>query len=276
MNKPYNYQKIYHRASETPGPALTLMAGVHGNETAGILALQRFIKEDMPLLRGSVTMIFGNPRAIEQSARFTEVNLNRCFLPNTEGDSYEAKRAQEIMPYLNDADALLDIHASNIPGSEPFIICEENALPIARKFQMHILSTGWDAIEPGASDGYMFQQGKVGICAECGYAGDGEQYQDLAYDTLRRFLDHYDVLAYEYEEPDESLQRLLHVDQVVMKTREDFVFTRMYPDFATLKKGECFAKDGESEYCVDRERVIVFANPDKEVGGEACILGSWQ
>lgn len=272
----FDFEKIYHKQSSADGPSLVIMAGVHGNETAGILALQKFITEDMMLEKGSLTMIFGNPRAIDASVRYVEKNLNRCFYTGQQGTSYEEQRAQEIMPYLDNADALLDLHASNIPDSEPFIICETLALPVARKFDMSILSTGWDAIEPGATDGYMFQQDKVGICAECGYAKAGEQYQDLAYDTLRRFLDHYGVLAYAYEKPNEQLQRLLHVDEIIMKKHEDFVFTRMYPDFTTLAQGECFAKDGERDYCVDRERVIVFANPDKEVGGEACILGSWQ
>lgn len=266
---------IIHKTSGIDGPCIALMAGVHGNETAGIIALKKII-DNLSLKKGEVYIIFGNPRAIEQGVRFTEKNLNRCFTKGNEGQTYEDMRAREIMKILDTADALLDIHASNTPESEPFIICEDNALPIARTLDFGILSTGWDAIEPGASDGYMFQQGKVGICAECGYAEKGEDYADLAYDTVMRFLGYYDMVTYVSSTDPQSQKRHLHVDEIIMKERADFEFSKLYADFETIPQGVIFARDGDREYATNKERVIVFANPHKEVGGEACILGFWK
>jgi succinylglutamate desuccinylase len=262
------------KKGDTPGKNLVVFCGVHGNETAGIFAVQRAI-EEIEVNVGEVHFVFANPRAIEQGTRFTEKNLNRCFKKNNIGDTYEEERAQELMKTLDDADALLDLHASNIPGSQPFLICEEDAFPVVEKFDFPIVATGFDAIEPGGTDGYMFQQGKVGICAECGYAGEGERYADLAFSTIAQFLAHYGAIEYQ-STTDKKEKKHLHVDRVIMKEREDFLFERTYSDFDELAAGECFARDGENEYRVERESVILFANPEKEVGGEACILGYWK
>jgi len=257
------------------GHTVAVFCGIHGNETAGILAV-RSILDTIEIARGKVYFVFANPRAIEQGIRFTEKNLNRCFLKNNQGDTYEDNRARVLMKILDESCALLDLHASNIPDSTPFLICEKNAFDITKKLDFEIVSTGWDAVEPGATDGYMFQQNKVGICVECGFASDGEKYAGLAQDTILHFLAFYNLIDYSTEPPFDREQRHLHVDQAIIKKRGDFVLTKNYADFETLPAGTCYARDGEGEHCVEEEAVILFANPQKEIGGEACILGHWE
>ena len=55
------------------------MAGVHGNEHAGIIALES-IRNTLRVIRGKVILVLqANPRAVEQGVRFTEKNMNRAF-----------------------------------------------------------------------------------------------------------------------------------------------------------------------------------------------------
>ncbi|MDF1682786.1 MAG: succinylglutamate desuccinylase/aspartoacylase family protein [Patescibacteria group bacterium] len=54
--------------------------------------------------------MYANLEAIKQNVRFTEKNMNRCFLKEQNGNIYEEKRAKEIMEILDKSDYLLDIH----------------------------------------------------------------------------------------------------------------------------------------------------------------------
>ena len=266
-------ESIFIKEGSTPGKTLAVFCGVHGNETAGIRAVKKVL-DQVSIDAGKVFFVFANPRAIKKNVRFTEINLNRCFSQGHTGDTYEDHRATKLMEILDQCDALLDIHASNIPNSTPFVICEEDTFPFTEKINFPIISTGWDAIEPGATDGYMFRSGKIGICAECGYAGDGKERAGLAEDTIYQFLSFYGAIDTDIHFAD-IVQKHLHVDRAIIKSTESFKLTKAFEDFETLPSDYCYAKDGNQEYCVDEESVIVFANPDKEVGGEACILGYW-
>src|SRR3989338_8412149 len=109
---------------------VVILVGVHGNEVCGVKAVDQLL----PILQiksGNVMFIYANLEAIKQRKRFIEQNLNRCFLkkqPLEIKNSIEGKTAQEIIPYLDKADVLLDIHASFTKDSIPFVICDESIL----------------------------------------------------------------------------------------------------------------------------------------------------
>lgn len=69
---------------ERPGPTLLVCAGIHGNEPAGILAVQRFLTRlrDLRLpIAGRVEAIAGNLAALAQDQRFLARDLNRGWSP---------------------------------------------------------------------------------------------------------------------------------------------------------------------------------------------------
>ncbi|SFR57927.1 succinylglutamate desuccinylase [Marinobacter daqiaonensis] len=83
------------------GPALILSAGIHGNETAPVELLNRFVGE---LLQGAwcpsvpVLLVLGNPPAMVVEERFLEHNLNRLFTGahRQAAAGYEARRAARL------------------------------------------------------------------------------------------------------------------------------------------------------------------------------------
>ena len=67
-------------------PALSRVAvcgGTHGNELSGVYLVRERLKKKQQQREGqesfSVTMVMGNPRAVQQCRRYTEADLNRCF-----------------------------------------------------------------------------------------------------------------------------------------------------------------------------------------------------
>lgn len=176
------------------------------------------------------------------------------------------------MRLLDECDALLDIHSSNSDHATPFVICEENAFPIVRTFDFPIISTGWDAIEPGGSDGYIFRTGKIGICAECGSVSDTAAGLPFAEQAIRAFLHHFDMLSDDGTFPVRT-HRHIHVHTVGMKRTESFRFDKHYRDFEMLETGKPFAWDGDTTYTAAENDCIIFPRANTPIGEEAFILG---
>ena len=63
-----------------PGPTLLVMAGVHGNEPAGVLAVQRVLghlqERELPI-DGRIVAFAGNLGALAAGQRFLARDLNR-------------------------------------------------------------------------------------------------------------------------------------------------------------------------------------------------------
>ena len=83
FDKYYETERIigeFHGAEE--GPVLVFFGGVHGNETAGVIALQEVMAEInrlRPKINGSIYAISGNMNALEKNIRFEEEDLNRVW-----------------------------------------------------------------------------------------------------------------------------------------------------------------------------------------------------
>ncbi len=256
-----------------PGKTIAILAGVHGNEQGGIRAIQEAIS--LPIKSGTVHYIIGNPRALEQNVRFTEMNLNRAFIrgplknPSLE-DTYERIRAMELMPLLDTCDALLDIHSVNNKQATPFVICEPDYFDIAKKLPFSIISNGWNDIEPGGTDYYMSTAGKPGICIECGYHND-PNVTTLALGSVRIFLQIMGSISGPILQENNN-QRIVSVtDAYITKTK--FQLARPFSDFEPITKDELLGHDGDKEYRAPRNGIVVFARNTSRAGEEAIVFG---
>lgn len=69
---------------EKEGPLLIVMGGIHGNEHAGIHALQNVfdkLAQYKPSFNGIIVGVTGNVTAAEQGVRFIDIDLNRQWYP---------------------------------------------------------------------------------------------------------------------------------------------------------------------------------------------------
>ena len=265
---------ITKEKGSAPGPTLAIFAGVHGNEKAGVLALEK-VKKEVNIRAGTVYFVLANPKAIEQDVRFIEKNLNRCFLSSATGNTYEEQRARELMSLLDGCDALLDLHASNADKSTPFIICESNAYDIAKRLDFTLISSGWDHIEPGATDGYMYQQGKPGLCLECGSLKYSEDHVGLAEDSIYQFLQYFGCIP-PIVSPHSRDQRFIQAKKAVIKRTEDFYLTKQYQDFDELSQGEIIAYEDGHPITANGGECTIFPDETRQVGQEAFILGEFK
>jgi predicted deacylase len=172
---------VWSRASGVSGPHLLVLGGVHGNELPGILAvrelLTRFGVGNEPIACGTLTLAFGNPVAIARGERGSGLHrdLNRCFLPHllTNPRTYEERRAALLARYIDAADAVLDLHATNKP-SVPFLattLATPEHHRLAQAFPCERMVTVSPSAIEGTTDGYINGRG-TGFIYEAGLASD--------------------------------------------------------------------------------------------------------
>src|ERR1700753_1410420 len=116
-----------HRLDATsPGPHVLFTALVHGNEPCGAIALYRLMASGFRPSRGRVTIAFVN---VDAYAKFTPSDprasrcvaeaLNRVWSPDILGHrparSADVARAIELVPIVQEADFLLDLHSPQHP-----------------------------------------------------------------------------------------------------------------------------------------------------------------
>lgn len=266
-----NHETIILREGKEAGKTVAIFCGVHGNEKAGIRAVKNAVK-NLDITAGKVYFVFGNPKAIENNVRYKEKNLNRCFELSNRGTSYEDIRARELMLILDECELLLDLHASNNPESTPFVICEVNGLKLAEKFDVEIVSTGWNALEPGSTDHYMNLKGKIGITLECGSVHDVKRGEELAYKSIQQFLTYTQNISSNIPFSNKPKQHI-ELLRVIKKRTANFTFSKQYHDFEELEPGSLIARDGNMTYMANINECIIFANPNKQIGDEVFLIG---
>lgn len=267
------FEEIIQVTGKKGGPTSIIIAGVHGNEKCGVVAFEKILP-GLQINAGRVIFVHGNPRAIEESKRFTEANLNRMFKPDillseNEKKSYEYQRAQFLKTFLNQSDVLLDIHASSSPDSKPFIICEANAKGVVEYLPVDLIVTGFDTVEPGGTDYYMNSIGKIGISMECGYRDDAKSSL-VAEEGIYAFLK---ARGHITNNKTPKVQSHIHMYDLYMTKTINFVLSKQFKDFEMISDGQVIGTDGIEEIVAKRDCIILFPQNIKQIGGEAFLLG---
>jgi predicted deacylase len=109
---------------------------MHGNEFAGAIVLDRLLRADFKPKRGKISFVFGNLAAFARfdpktptQARFIDEDMNRLWdetVFNGPRQSIELNRARELLPLIDEADLILDLHSMLWPSS-PLILCGSTA-----------------------------------------------------------------------------------------------------------------------------------------------------
>jgi succinylglutamate desuccinylase len=122
------------------GPLLLVTAAIHGNELAGVHALDRVfatLERERPALRGRIAGLIGNRAAAVQGVRYVDADLNRIWAPaeleNLRHEDPDAERGErheqrELIAAIDaqlmhphDKVVHLDLHSTSSEGP-PFTI----------------------------------------------------------------------------------------------------------------------------------------------------------
>lgn len=170
-----------------PGPTLVCVGGLHGNEPAGVRALERVLERlasRAGAMRGDLVALTGNRSALALSRRFVDRDLNRAWTDEriaalraggTAGGQVEDREQVELLAAVEDVVTaargpvyFLDLHTTSGSGG-PFITFGDT-LP-NRAFAAHIpvpMILGLEELVDGTLLAFLSRHGIVGAVYETG------------------------------------------------------------------------------------------------------------
>jgi hypothetical protein len=197
---------VWHFDSGVPGRRAMITSLVHGNELCGAWAVQGLLEAGVRPRQGGLTLAFCNlaafdrfDPAVHDASRFVDEDLNRQWSIDRIADAgtLERRRAGELLPFVQQADWLLDLHSMHEPG-DPLLLVGPHArnIELARRLRApeHVV------VDEGHQDGTRMRDfGRFGLpdmeggggtrslLVECGFHGDMSS-RDVARDVSARFL----------------------------------------------------------------------------------------
>ena len=254
------------------GPTLVFVAGLHGNETAGVEALQRVLAqlaESDTRIRGDVVALAGNRRALAVGRRFIERDLNRAWTTarmkalreraSLNGDAEDREQAELLSEIERAIDAargsvtLMDLHTTSGHGGVFSTISDR--LP-NRAFGLAIpapLVLGLEEQVDGTMTEFFDREGHVTLSFESGQHEDPESV-DRAEDAIWIALEHVGLLREPAGPAAEARRRLKKefagLPRVVevrhrhpIDPKDEFAMLEGYRSFQTVRQEELLGHD---------------------------------
>jgi len=232
------------------GPRVMVQALTHGNEFCGAIALISLLQEGLRPLRGSLTIAFANVAAFARfdfddpdRSRYIDEDYNRVWADDVlfgPRDSLELRRARELLPFVDRADLLLDLHSMHEP-CRPIMVC--GRIDKGVEFARAIGVPGDLLVDTGHPGGLrMIERGGFGdpsslrkaVLIECGQHWERSAV-DVALDTVLRFL--RTTGAFDDAWLESRLRRPLPARQQVIRVTEAVVAKTMQFRFAADWRG---------------------------------------
>lgn len=245
---------VWQFDSGLPGRQVLITALIHGNELCGAWALKGLLEAGVRPKQGRLTLAFCNLAAFDcfdaanhDASRFVDEDLNRQWSPERmhAGGTQERRRAAALLPFVAQADWLLDLHSMH-ERAAPLLLAgmQPRNLALARRLRApeHVV------VDAGHKDGVRMRdfgrfgelnpQGEDAACSlllECGFHGDlGSRV--VAQDMCVRFLLAAGVLDEAtlqralpgWQQGDAPRQWVLEVTGPVVARNDRFRFTHAF------------------------------------------------
>lgn len=263
---------VWHFDSGLPGRRTVITSLIHGNELCGAWAVRGLLEAGVRPRQGSLTLAFCNLAAFDRfnaeafdASRFVNEDLNRVWTTDrlADGKTQERRRAAELLPFIEPADWLLDLHSMHEPG-KPLLLTGPHArnLELAKRLRApeHVV------VDAGHQDGTRMRDfGRFGLpdpqagdtrslLVECGFHGDTASL-DVARDLSARFLLEAQVLDAQtvsealtgWLRPDAAHQWTLRVTGGVTARSNRFRFLHTFDDLQLIPKAGTPIGDNDGE-----------------------------
>lgn len=275
---------------EEPGPTLIAIAGIHGNERAGVAAADRvldILQRRVGAVSGEFVALSGNLGAMQQRMRYRLRDMNRVWTAERIED-LEEKRGrdpslldEEDVEQLDLLDAireaivrargpvfLIDLHTTSALGF-PFILFGDTLKQrrFAGAFPLPVV-LGLEEQLDGVLSGYFTRQGVVTCAVEGGQHNDpgsidnleavlllGAESAGLLGDATLTEVSAAHALL---ERRRGTLPRVMEVVSRHAITDEDlFVMKPGFQNLARVKKGQLLARDRRGAIRAPKDGVVI-------------------
>ncbi|NGP89560.1 succinylglutamate desuccinylase/aspartoacylase domain-containing protein [Fodinibius halophilus] len=260
------------------GPTVVVLAGMHGNERAGVEAVKNVIGTlhgIEPPIDGHLLGLRANISALEQNMRYIDEDMNRIWFPSVisevretpekelgSSERVEMKRLLRILDNIenrtNGPVILADVHTFSADG---WMFTITSSDPKQRKLlsKLHVpMVFGIEESLLGTALGYYQKQGFVSF----GLEGGQHRHQLTEYNTTASLMlllqavgcieQQYVDQIKKYEKHMRSHTKYLPVEtelvyQHIIESGDEFRMQPGYKNFQPVKKGEWLASDKEGK-----------------------------
>lgn len=194
---------IWHFDSGLPGRSLLITSLIHGNELCGAWAIKELLASGFRPRHGKLTLGFCNldgydafDRDHHDASRYVDEDLNRVWQADrlASPTTRERQRACALLPWVRQADWLLDLHSMHEPGA-PLLLT--GTLPRNIELARTLKAPEHVIVDAGHKDGtrlrdfeHFGESIRDDACAlliECGFHGDPSSVA-VAKDMIARML----------------------------------------------------------------------------------------
>lgn len=249
------------------GPTIVFFSGIHGNETAGVFALQETINKINPEdVKGSIYCISGNLEALGLNQRYVDKDLNRVWMePNLKAlneidqSNNEDKEQLELLTLLKDilnenkgSLYFIDLHTTS-SKTTPFITINDNLINrrFSNQFPVPIV-LGIEEYLNGPLLSYINTLGYVSLGFESGQHDEINAITNcsafiylaleitnvLARENIPNYSSHYMRLKTESEKTTGFYEI---IDLYPITDQENFKMINGFKNFQTVRKGIALA-----------------------------------
>lgn len=264
---------------------------VHGDEVgplAGLIDIMDALNSGRLSLRGRVTFFLGNPEAAQLGRRFVDVDLNRV-ITSVDHDElpadapHEVKRAQALLPLLNQFDLYIDFHQTILESKQPFYICpwqEEGWRWMRLMGGASVWVTRHPEIGGGGllcADEFVRRRGKPSVALELGERGFSAQSRAGVWRVLSRVISAMHTIARQegtLEELSESQPELTFFETHTRYPFDDprLTLSEGWVNFAPVTEGQVLTtnKEGPLARHASLKGALLFPKyPDRDETGAA-------
>jgi len=287
MNKKVEFKRFIGKvgASEN-GPTIICVGGIHGNEPAGIYAIENVINtliSNEIKLNGQLVGLSGNLSALNQDKRFISYDLNRMWTESSiENDCHdiktciELKEQQDLLAELenifdktDNQIYFLDLHTSGAEG-HPFACIGDNIRnrDFAMQFPIPII-LGLEEQIDGALLEYVNNLGAITMGVEGGQHNSKnavEFLEAIIWIALKianminnKIYEKVSDKFAELEDYSKDIPKVLEVRyRHGVDRRQDFTMAGGYTNFQEIRKNEFLATDQQkSIYANESGRILL-------------------
>ena len=282
---------------DTTKPTIVFFAGIHGNETSGVFALQEVLKNIQSLnTQGSVYGISGNLKALEVNKRYIDEDLNRIWtherllqLKNNHKLNIEEQEQTELFDILKGIITtnsgpfyFIDFHTTS-SKTLPFITINDALInrKFSRLFPVPIV-LGIEEYLNGPLLSYINELGFVSLGFESGQHDEVQavsNHVSFAYLALvyTKILNKEDVVDYDKHynrlkkasENESAISEVVHLHKII--GNEKFKMLNGFKSFQNIKKGTPLAISNNKEV-VSKHDATLFMPLYQEVGDDGFFI----
>lgn len=276
LNKTISINRFIEKIEgPTDGPTIVFFSGIHGNEPAGVFALEEALKNIKPEhVKGSIYGVSGNLSALKLKQRFIDEDLNRIWtepklnkLKEREKLNNEEQEQQELFVFLKNllnknktSYYFIDLHTTS-GKTVPFITINDALINrrFSKQFPIPIV-LGIEEYLNGPLLSYINTLGYVSLGFESGQHDEKSAitnslsfiYLALAFtkvvgkEYIPNFLKHFNIL-------DSASNKKRGVFEVIylhkIKQQESFKMLNGFENFQSVKKGKRLALSNNKTLC---------------------------